>query len=401
LFVVGIQGPVDFVVYPNKLVPWGLLPIAAGLAIHACTAKCGWNDVVKLGAALLVISLIHGLYGLFFIVLFGPALLAVAAYKLLRSTPDRWPQLGCLLVLAVALPIPLVTKVASNRTLPSAEGKRRVQTRTVHDLKFVEAGEHWRMKDPHSGFGKDNGLRYCLLLAGITAALFTRRRRQALLLSLAALVAGVILFVPPLCTAALTVLGASWMLLRLEFILHIAFVVLVIGAFAYLIESRTRYWWVRATISLLALSAAVPYAAHTSPYTWRAYAESAARPARERRNGLRLLRAHAAFLAEHVPRGETILAETKVGMQAAMLYDCFILAPHHGSIGVPGVPERQQLLAALLAGDMGWEQRRRLLKEQGIRFFLPNPAPPWLQGHTNQSWTSAITDAVLVELVLD
>ena len=56
LFFLGTQGPNLFVIYPNKLCPFWLLPCMIGFAIQACQPPCSWRSWLKLGVGALLLG---------------------------------------------------------------------------------------------------------------------------------------------------------------------------------------------------------------------------------------------------------------------------------------------------------------------------------------------------------
>lgn len=399
LFFLIARAPTNFLIYPNKICPWWLMPILVGLAVHACRPGCGWKDVIKLGVGTLVVGQIHGLYGGFALMLVGPLTAGFAVAKFIRRRADRWPQLACALVLAVALPFPLISKATSAKS--SAGPEQAEQVTSAEEDEFLELGGGLRMKDPSGGFGEGGGWRYYLLAGGAIAALCTRRRAEAARVLAVVLVAAAIFFVPPICSAGLAVVGQKWILSRLEFIFPISFAVLVPATIAFLIEGRTRFWWVRALLSVGACLAALAYAGQHGPFTWPDYVKAAMRPASERYKRLNKLRVLEAFFRAHIPSGETVLAEPDVGMGLVMFCDCHILAPTHGSMGVPGLSKLRDDNKQMVAEDTSWEARRQLLKTYGIRYFVFIRRAEWWRAHVERYCECKGVRATVVELKLD
>ena len=397
LFFISTQVPVTYLVYPNKIAPYWLMPIIIAFGIQACRSPCGWRSVIKLGLAAVVIGHIHGLYGVFVLVLLGPLLGGVTLFKFIRRRSDRWWMLVCLAALSFSLPFPVISKIT---TQVDKSANEQVSSSNEYDQMFVKTGMGLTMRDPRQGFAGTKGVRKALLIVGVIVALYTRRRSQAACLLAVVLSCAVLLFFPPICTAFLALVKSKWILLRIGVIFRIAFVVLVPALIAYLAETKTRFWWIRGLISVVTCLAAVFMVEPGAPFkAWREHLEIALKPASERRAVLTFYRGLRGALQDHIPPGETVLTNDMMGPILVLLHDCYIVIPDRGSMGVPGRTQRRRDLARMLDNDVDWEERRQLLQDYGIRYFVPTEPAEWPIGHIKAYWTW--DQLLIVELAVD
>lgn len=385
VFMVGCQGPVNFVVYPNKLAPLWIVPFMIGFAIQACRSPCTWTSSLKLGMGSLVLGQLHSLYGAFAGIVLGPVLSVVALVRILRRREDRWRLAACTAALTAALPFLLVTKFTSN---PKSRSSPTAQAETKQDGSSGDAREGWVTMGPRSGWGTVRDWRSACLGVGIVCALVGSRRKEAAIFLAIAGIAALIFYVPPLCTAALRVFEKKWILGRMGFVLYLGFIGLVPASVAFLIEPKTRFAWVRSLLSVLVLLFAVAFARHKEPNTWRIYWPKATASLAERENYLARTRLVVTFCRKHIPRGVTVLVDEWSGMVLTAVHDCYIVAPRRGSLGIPGVAQRRRDLETMLAADTTWETRRPLLRKYGIKYFFPAGTPTgWIEGHVKEQRT--------------
>lgn len=152
VFMVGTQGPITFMLYPNKLAPFWLLATLIGLTIRAAVAPTK-KSVVWIAAATLVVAQVHALYGGFALVLLAPALIAQAVPALARRRRRAARLLLCTLALGLALPFIWVS-VAGEYGGPSNAPDTAYQTGTST---FVRTHDGWLVKAPWTGFGGGGG----------------------------------------------------------------------------------------------------------------------------------------------------------------------------------------------------------------------------------------------------
>ena len=426
VFTVGCYGPVTFMVYPNKLAPYWILALMIAFVVQACQSPCHWKSMLKIGAASLVVGQIHSLYGGFAAVALAPVLLAVCAERMLRRKPDRWRVAACILGLAMAMPFVVVSKVKMGGA-PSVSTGQEVAASESERPNTKEEGRI--TMGPRAGWGTVRDPRALFLAAGVIAALAGSRRKQAAVLFAVAGTVALIFYVPPLCTAAVDFLHEKWILGRMGAVLKLAFIGLVPASFAFLLEPRashwavgfivglvtlfvlwssghtgavyvgipcllvgstlslwvesTRAWWTRSVASVLVLTLALPFLPKRNPvYTWANYCRTATAPKEERESYLIQTSQITAFLAKHLPRGETVLLEEWPGMVLTMVHDGHIVAPKLAGAGITDLSQRRRDLRRMLAPNTPWQRRRSLLHKYGITFFMPaRTSAAWTQPH--------------------
>jgi len=187
VFTVGCQGPVDFIIYPNKLAPLWIIAMMIGFAVQACKSPCTWKSPLKLVVGSLIVGQVHGLYGAFAGVALGPTLACVALARLIQRQADGWRLSVCAVALTAALPFPLVSKLTLN---PRPRHSQSIQTQAEQDEE-PEAPMKSRIEmGPRVGWGTVHGWRPVCLGVGIICALAGSRRKQAaVLLAIASTVA--------------------------------------------------------------------------------------------------------------------------------------------------------------------------------------------------------------------
>ena len=375
LFVVGAEGPVRFVLYPNKLAPLWLLPMMIGFAIQAWSSRCTWRSPLKLAVGSLVLGQVHSLYALFAGIVLGPVLAAAALRKMIRRQPDRWWMGACATALVTAAPFLIISKTTVE-TGSHAQASAEDPIKKHGPFRHFENG--WVMMKPRSGWGTVDDWRAGTLAVGVVCALTGARRRQAGVLLAIVGTAALILYIPPLCTVALRLLKEGWLFNRFSIILYLGYAVLVPASIAYLAESKTGYGWVRSILSVSTLLFGATFVHHNEPYTWPSYYAAVTAPEHERKQVINIVEQFTAFFEKSVPRGETILADPWMGTVLVSYYDCRVVAPFRGSLGVPDLGQREKDLKTMLAATTPWKTRRALLKKYGITHYYPMG--------TNASW---------------
>ena len=174
-FVIGMQGPVTFMIYPNKLAPFWLLACVLGLVVQVC-CEPRWRIAVWIGGAILVVGQIHSLYGGFALVLCGPVVAAAVVVHWRRSGRGVATLVGCGVALTLFLPFALLAKphpVAAEKDDAVAEAVDDVagEEPTAADPeldahRFIDLGNAGFIKRPFDGFGSGGGY---ALLAGCWA----------------------------------------------------------------------------------------------------------------------------------------------------------------------------------------------------------------------------------------
>lgn len=368
-FAIGAHGTIIFNVYPNKIAALWLIPTMIAALTDGIAGECRWRTPVLVGACALILAQVHGLFAGFAVVLLTPVIVVAAAIRIVGKAPDRWRVCACALVLVVVAPF----LIASRAGLEQRGEQASVRARTKDEV-FARLDNGWRVRK----LGTAAAVKYSLLGAAALAALLTARRRHAAPLVGVAAVGAAILFVPPLCSAALSFLGRAWILDRLSFVPTLAFGALGPGVVAYLLADRLKPPWARPVISLVLLFVAIAYAGRGEQDSWSRYLATAVD--RTPRTGLLAGFADMQKTLETIPAGETILIDDKFGPEFVMLHDLTLASNSTTSQGVPGMRERRLHVQAMLANATPWEQRRELLRRYGIRYMIVFPRTPkaWL-----------------------
>ena len=407
LFMLGCQGPVTFLIYPNKLAPWWLLPIMIGLAVRAIRSAPSWRYPALLAAGSLILGQVHCLYGAFAGLAIGPCLAVVAIHRFASRHADRWRIVACLLALSAALPFLLVARATYAMSSTPAHATADAGAAPEVSRWFHHLDNGWIMSKYSKGWGVPRSLRSaCLtgcLIAGMACAVAGPRRGAALaFLAIIGTVAAV-LFIPPLCTAARFVFGHEWILARLRILLYIGFVILVPGSIACLLDSKLRSRWVRPLVSVAVLLLAIPFANHRGEhYTWPAYWQRVAAPREARHQYLAHTDTISDFFKQHLSAGSTVLLEAASGTRLVSIHDCFIVASRSGNVGVRDLGRRRRDLQTMLATDTTWAVRRQLMRKYHIKYFFPEPGASvgWLRGHIKSAHQLGVA-SVLFEVDLD
>jgi hypothetical protein len=386
--MVGAFGPVNFIVYPNKLAPLWLIPCMMAFAVQALTAPWTWRCAVKLGALALVLGQVHGLYTVIVLLGVAPVIGVVGLFKVARRRPGGWRVLACALVLLSGLPFPLVSKLKTPAPA-GAPGQAKAAARAPTPPGFIEFGDGWTMRSPRRGFSA-GGLRVFLLALGIAGALATSRRRQAGVVVGVAGAIAMILYVPPIFTAVLAAVGQHWIISRFEILLRLALIALLIPTLAWWLEPKLRWPVVRGLVAVGVFFLAIAASDYTRMHNWTVYRQRALAGSKERLAKLQRMRDFRAVFVEFVPPGETVLSTLEAGMSAVMLHDCHIVVGARANNGVPDAAQRRRDVRTMLAEDTSWPQRRALLQQYGhddYIYFWPSglsTVPEWARVRTRQ-----------------
>lgn len=400
LFAIGLWGPTTFLIYPNKVGPLWLLPCIIGLAVKTCRQNGGWHEPFKLALGVWLLAQIHCLYAIFALVALAPTLLVSALVFRIRRNRNARRALVCTLALLIAAPFLLVSVSKESAVRESTEPVEAVLAHRDHRLTEVGAG--WVMLDPrYTPLGR--GWNLLLLSGGLVCAFAGGYRRSATLVIAIMLTVAAIFFVPPLCTAALSVLRKVWILKRLGTIITLCVIAVGVGGIAAFLARYVRSRWWSVAVSLLALGAGVSMASRQGPYSWKSYIDRIRAPWNERGAFLIAQRRARDLLREHVPKGSTVLTDLESGVGLVATYDCHIVVASTSSAGVTDQARRRRDLATLLKPETPWALRRTLLRKYNATHYIsyrPDAhRTAWMKGHSDQTWTDG--GLVLVSLNLD
>ncbi len=361
LFFLARQAPVDFLVYPNKVAPFWLLPLMGGFAVEVFRDGLNWRTPSKLAAGAFVLGQVHGLYAIFAGILVAPALLAVLLARLRAKRPGaRWVAVS-LLALFAGAPFVLVGKYTMNKG--GSPGPSWVESDIAQNHRFYHFENGWHMLRPGPAG------RYQALAVGILCALLSDRRKQAGVLIAGAGAAALIAFVPPVCTAGVRLFGPPHTIYRLHALLQIASYALMPGAVAYLLVPLFQSRWTMGLASIIVFFAGMRFATDTR-YAWPSYWSRATADLETRTANRRNLQELEAFFAEHIPRGATVLTDQRTAMWLVMLDDCHVIIHERLMQGIRDATQRLADLDTLLDPDTPWPSRRRLLKKYDVKFCL-------------------------------
>jgi len=235
LLMVGWLGPRTYLAYPNHLASYWLIPLALGAAVSAWQQPRAWSTPLKLGAAMLVLGQVHGLYAIFVGLVTLPVFSLLFVGRLVGRRP-RWhlPAL-CLVALSAGAPFLLASKLM----LPPTTEVRSSLVASPVDENFYRWENGWHMYRPRLFAGRTGYTGMVLAAAGTVLILIGPRRRAGVALAIMTGTAAAILFGPPVCAWFIEQLGAQWRVARLNNVLVVLFAVLVAGAAAHAIELLT------------------------------------------------------------------------------------------------------------------------------------------------------------------
>ncbi len=432
LFVLGSRGPVTFMLYPNQLAPWFLIPVLLGFLVRAVADGPRRPHALGIAASALAIGGTHGMYAIFATMAVGPALAVWVATQWLRATADRRGLAACLIALAAGLPFPattfLATRAASKpaaatekATGPIADVAAEVDVEADPLRLAVAADDAADEEDDETdpaeaaapgptlpavsnrfhrldnglvmhkfgrGFTGNRGLRVWVLAMGAALAVIAGHRRETLLLLGVLLSVAVWLHVPPLCTLLLRAGGAEWIVLRLASLMDVLLAVLVPGSVAAVAAAAMRHreetdrlspLVLRWSLGASCLHAGAFFAAQQSPYDWRTYLDRGRMSASALRGGqldplLRLAR----DLEGTIPSNAVVLADPSIGMRVVMAHDCRVVTSTSSSVGVRGIGTRTRHARRMLRNGTSPEQRDALLERYGVTHVVAErPAPAW------------------------
>lgn len=230
LFVGGLLAPATFVLYPNKLAPLWLIPIALGQVVWIASRNGGGREVLLLAATTLVVAQIHSMYAFFLGLAAGPFLIGVLIWRALRGPRRYAPVFAAIGALWIPAPFLLASYLATY-----AQGREPLVSLADAGVqetsdRLLQIGERFVMVMP-AGFYE------LALVFGLFFALRGPQRQRVGLFFLLILCGVSWWFNPLQCTFLLRFLGAPWMLLRMPFV-GLGFYVLAIGGYIYWLEQQ-------------------------------------------------------------------------------------------------------------------------------------------------------------------
>ncbi len=377
LFVVGRMAPVAFVGYPNKLAPLWLLPLMIGFVVQACRSPLGWRPALKLAVGSLVLAQTHGMYAVIAGLVLGPYLACVFLIRLTRRRADRWRLGACVAALFVAAPFVLIAHYKARP--PSESMSPRIAKRFVH---FENGWVMVKLKNPVS---------LELGALGALCCLAGARRRQAGVLAVSTATAALIMYVPPICTAAITASGVASTLLvyRMGCLITLGSSGLLVGGVVFLLEPAVRSRWLRALMSVCVVLLGGQLSSPKAPHDWSSYYQAAVSHSR-REGWLASLHAQRTFFQRHIPAGATVLTDDRSEMWLVMCHDCYVILGGGRTPGVTDRPQRSRDKKTILAPDTPWDVRCEFLRKYDVNLFLVSQRKldsiKWTQGHVRAYW---------------
>lgn len=391
-------------IYPNRLVPLALMPLALAFAVQALRGEGRRIAIVKLALASLLVGQLHGLYALFLVAFAAPVLFAIAGHRLLRERSTAMRPLLCALALCAGLPFPIIS--AMTRAAPDAP----TQTVISHDeddtppsgdgAALLEVGEHMVMRNPNRGFFS-RGLRPALLALACGLCVFGPRRRDSILPVGFALCIVATLLVPPLCTLALRVFREEWILLRAEGLLPAMLPILLVPSVVVLVLAPiAERAWFRAALAVALIPGFIFL--NGTQQKLGDYVHDLWLPAQRRFEILNKYRKTLRTLGDFIPPGERIVCPIEFTPDFVSRFDVHTITSWTTSVGAADLPQRTRDNAAMLDPTTSWNERRALLEQYGARHYIVfrEDDISWADGHIARIDRSDDT-LILLELKLD
>ncbi len=406
LFFLYMKCTTSFSVYPNQTGMNVFVTLTIAFAIQVCREPKSMIAIARLAMCTFVLGQFHGLYVGFACVAVGPSLTVVMCWRAAKNQ-IHWKMVAlALAALVVGMPFSLVAKYVKG---PQSELRQTASANDVDDTKQNENDDAYNdkfktlsngmmMVKPEKMMGNRPALALALIVLGGTATLVGNRRRDGLLLLTIWLTVSAIYFFPPLCTLLLKLLGAKWVLMRIGGILNICLWTMIVGGILLLLSDHFQTWWKRAILSLVALLIANHIPGREPEYQWSNYWTRATQPSDARHRQLEYLRDSARELDEAIPAGALVLADGRAGRVLVTLADCYILTPDRSSPGANARPQRRLDMQTLLDPDTAWGDRKKLLDEYEIRYFLLTRSTAnstkWLNGRVVNQWKTGVGQVI-------
>ncbi|MCH2133544.1 MAG: tetratricopeptide repeat protein [Phycisphaerales bacterium] len=423
IFMLGARAPVIFVLYPNQLAPWFLLPVLVGFVIRTARDGASRPLLIGIAATSLMIGGTHGMYAVFAVMAIGPILGIWTIIQWLKKSADRRLLVACCIAMGIGLPFPAITHFArgmktataastnpaqaDDATPKQAEGKgnRKNQSAKLSPL-FKKLDDGQIVHKFGRGFTSNRGLRVIILaLAALLAVLAGRGREAGMVMGMILIVA-IWLHVPPLCTLLFKVGGADWLILRLGSLQDVFFALLIPGSLAAITEVAARaqgkfdsFTMVafRSVLAVVCLFMGAYFAAQRAPYNWKSYLTRSSNPISIRHGSqLNPLRRFAQDLREHVPANTVVLADPSIGMKVVMAHDCRVVTSTSSSVGVTDIGQRTSNARRMLKNMTEAEVRDPLLEQYGVtHVVVDRPAPKWLYDRMDEFWLTEFGLAII------
>ncbi|GJM26925.1 MAG: hypothetical protein DHS20C16_33400 [Phycisphaerae bacterium] len=396
LFFLFLSSTIPFVVYPNQSSMKIMVPLVIAFAIQLCRNPDSIIAVIRLAAGTFVLGQFHGLYAGFVCLAVGPLLLIALGWKTVKRQL-HWRFIAmAMAALALGMPFALVAKYVKG---PSSELREPSSTQHVATEKDPDEGQEEKyhtfsngmvMLKPERMMGGRPALMLALVLLGALTTLAGERRSDGLKLLCVWATVAAILYFPPLCTFTLKLLGKKWIFGRIGGILSICLWMMVVGGVIFLLREQINTWWKRGLLSLVAVLFATQISNPSADYSWSAYWQQAKSPRAERHEQIENMRRARELLQEAIPPKEVVLADGRMGRLIVTLSDHFILAPDRSSPGASAHPQRKRDMQALLSASMSWPDRKKILDEYEIKYFLVSGVSArstgWLSGRVVEQW---------------
>lgn len=410
VFVIGVEGPVRFLIYPNKLAPFWLMPYLFAFAAQVIAEGGDWRRFLKLLVGSLVIGQIHGMYAVFAAMVVGPVLVANALFRLVRPGNSRlWPALCCV-TLGAGLTFAWISNssfASSNSTTSGVDDNAAPATvKTAADyardeirIRKLDDGRVVRIWG--YGYFAHRAMRPWLLIIALALTLLTERRRFAIAPILIIATALSWLFVPALCTIFMEAVRRPFIILRFESIFRVAVYAVVPALAVFSLEKllrgnvwgkdrdwcrawSTRWnrhaalrWPVEGVVCLIVLLLIVPFKNYGKPEEsrttgWERYWTRAKLPEGERLIRKRNLLQLGKLLNRHVEAGAVVALSPREArcMFLPAVHDCKLIAPHAGSTGVPDLNQRRRDLANIFTLSVPLETRLELLRKYDAEYAV-------------------------------
>lgn len=350
--MIGNVGPIEYLLYPNKICPGWLLPMSFAFAFQATQRRPGaiWGLVVVVG----VLSQTHALYGLFAVLALGPYFVGRGAMAWRGRHGSLLRELACLGALTVALPIPVYGQLADRGPDSIAE------TEPVSSQPAAPA----EPKPSRPPTPQDMVL---WSAAALVAGVGVRRcatRRAAIFATAVITTVLAWQYVPPLRALLAAVFGGrQWVVGRMGMMVTttvFAASPLVLAAMG--VDRWLRLRWVHAAVGAAMLWGGVWMRGNPRFRTWSRMLRAGFDPvAVQSRLEARDV------IAQHVVPHTTVLAEPSHLKKLTMLYNVHGVFAKRGHTGVKSGPRRKIDVERLLKPTLDAETRTLLRDRYGIR----------------------------------